>query len=201
MMIEKEEAEFSLTEVEALTGFPRETVRAWRKRGYLSPQNAYAKVTLREVASLALRKHLLNHGFGLTDARDLADRYAAMIAYIAILDTPGSCEVRGTAGALDAFEDQWGADDELARELTGCSEPTVTMLVSYDESELSPDVSFDVDQDSLTGYYINLMGLARQLGAMIEKPLFKVRVARDEDQGRVQVRRIPRIAGGGRSTS
>lgn len=201
MKIEKEEAEFSLAEVEALTGFPRETVRAWKKRGFLTPKGPYAKITLREVASLTLRKHLLNHGFGLAEARDLADSYAAMIAYIAILDTPGSCEVRGIAGALDVFEDQWGNDDKLARQLTGWSGEIVTMLVSYDGADLSPDVSFEVSDDSLTGYYVNLTGLAHQLGGMAGKPLFKLRLAHENDQGRVQVRRVPRTSREGRSRS
>lgn len=194
MLIEREEAEFTLAEVEALTGFGTETIRAWKKRGFLPPQARYAKVTLRELASVALRKYLMNHGFGPADARDLANQYAAMMVYIALLDTAGSCEIRGNSEALDAFEEKWGDDDELARDLSGWTGQIVTMLVSTDGSELTPDVTLVVDQDSLTGYYINLLGLARQLGATAGKPLFKVHVKQHAaEQGRILVRRVPRM--------
>jgi DNA-binding transcriptional MerR regulator len=194
MLIDKEEAEFTLAEVERLTGFNTETVRAWRKRNYLPPQERYAKIGLRELASLAVRKQLLNHGFGPANSREIADQYAAMVTYIAVLDTPGSCEVRGTAPALTAFEEKFSADEELARTLSGMAGDVVTLLISTDSSELTPDVELQIDQDSLSGYYINLLGLGRQLGAEAGKPLFKVHAKLKPDEpGRILVRRIPRL--------
>ncbi len=194
MLIEKEEAEFTLSEVSAVTGFNAETIRAWRKRKHLSPLERYAKIGLRELASLAVRKQLLNHGFGPADSRSVGDAYAASVIYAAILDTPGSCEVHGTAAAIAAFEEAWGDDNGLGHTLAETDGRTVLWLISTDGGELVPDVELDVGPDSLTGYYIHLQALGNHVGAAAGKPLFKVRVKLDADEpGRVLVRRVPRM--------
>ena len=117
MMIEKEEAEFILAEVEALSGLTAETVRSWRRKGYLPPVKAYAKITVTELASLVIRKRLTTYGFGPADSQPVADRHAPLLLYYAVLDTAGACEVRGTPQALVQFEAEFDRSENLAMTL------------------------------------------------------------------------------------
>lgn len=192
MIVEKEEAEFTLTDVERLTGFNPETIRAWRKRGHLPATERYARVGTRELASLMVRKQLMEHGFGPADSQPLAEQYRSTLIYVAILDTPGACEVRGTAAALAAFEKEFDDSDSLARAFAEMDGDVVGLLVSTDGGAPHPGKLPEISDDSLTGYYINLRGLGRQFGAGAYKPLFTVRVSLgSDDQGTELVRRLP----------
>ncbi|RYG79876.1 MAG: hypothetical protein EON59_15630 [Alphaproteobacteria bacterium] len=195
MNYQKEEAEFILAEVEALSGLTAETVRSWRRKGYLPPVKAYAKITVTELASLVIRKRLTNYGFGPAESQAVADRHAPLLLYYAVLDTKGSCEVRGTLQALIQFEGELGEDANLAKEVAGVERSAATVLVSIDGSELVPEATeeLDIGEDSGDGYFINLRGLGRQLGAAAGKPLVKIQLpVADGDRSRQLVRRFPR---------
>jgi len=194
-MMRREEAEFILTEVEALSGLTAETVRSWRRKGYLPPIKAYAKITVTELAALVIRKRLTNYGFGPAESQHVADRHAPLLLYYAVLDTVGSCEVRGTLQALLQFEAEFDRGEDLAKEVAGVEGSPATVLVSIDGSELVAEAvqALDIGEDSGDGYFINLRGLGRQLGAAAGKPLVKIQLpVPDGDRSRQLTRRFPR---------
>lgn len=194
-MMHREEAEFILTEVEALSGLTAETVRSWRRKGYLPPTKAYAKITVTELAALVIRKRLTNYGFGPAESQHVADRHAPLLLYYAVLDTVGSCEVRGTPQALLQFEAEFDRGEDLAKEVAGVEGSPATVLVSIDGSELVAEAVqvLDIGEDSGDGYFINLRGLGRQLGAAAGKPLVKIHLPVPEgDRSRQLTRRFPR---------
>lgn len=193
-MSESEQAGFTLAEVTRITGLNGETIRAWRKRGQLPSLPKYAKTSVKELASLAVTKLLLDHGMSLANARAEGDRYASYVLYLAALSTPGSVEVHGTAGSIAKFKSEWGESGKLAHELAETGNTVVVVITSADGGALRAGVKLEDDPDSLSGYYINLEGVGRHLGANAQKPLFTVRLAREEgDDGRVLVRRVPDI--------
>lgn len=194
-MMHKEEAEFILAEVEALSGLTAETVRSWRRKGYLPPVKAYAKITVTELASLVIRKRLTTYGFGPAESQPVADRHASLLLYYAVLDTAGACEVRGTPQALVQFEAEFDRSENLAKEVAGVEDSAATVLISIDGSELVAEAAeaLDIGEDNGDGYFINLRGLGRQLGAAAGKPLVKIQLSvPDGDRSRQLVRRFPR---------
>lgn len=194
-MMHKEEAEFILTEVEALSGLTAETVRSWRRKGYLPPIKAYAKITVTELAALVIRKRLTNYGFGPAESQHVEDRHAPLLLYYAVFETVGSCEVRGTPQALLQFESEFDGGEGLAKEVAGVEGSAATVLVSIDGSELVAEAAeaLDIGEDSGDGYFINLRGLGRQLGAAAGKPLVKIQLpVPDGDRSRQLTRRFPR---------
>ncbi|RZJ46710.1 MAG: hypothetical protein EON87_03635 [Brevundimonas sp.] len=190
-----EQADFTLADVTRMTSLKGETIRAWRKRGHLPALPRYAKTELREVASLAVTKLLMDHGMPLGEARQFGEHFAPDVVYLAVLSTRGSVEVHGTERGIATFEDQWGNGDELARELAELNRSPAVVITSADGGALKTDLKLEDDPDSQSGYYVNLEGVGRHLGANAHKPLFTVRIARKEDDdGPVLVRRVPKMS-------
>lgn len=189
------EAEFNLTEVQAVTGLDPEVIRAWRKRNYLAPTERYAKVKTTEVASLMIRKHLLDHGFGPGDSWPIADKYAPSLLYFAILDTQ-ACSVLATAQAHETFQAEFDDNDGFARRFSGLQGTPSRLLVSNDGAPLVPGEFPNITDDSLTGYYISLPGLGRQLYPLANKALFSVHVVTPSEGQGIEFRRAyPRFIG------
>lgn len=189
------EAEFTLADVQRVTGFDPEVIRAWRKRNHLPPAERYAKVKTREMASLMVRKLLIDHGFTPAGSWAIADHYASSVLYFAILDTQ-ACSVIGTKAAHAAFQAEFDNNDGFARRFAGVKGALNSLLVSSDGGALEPGELPEITDDSLTGYYINLCGLGRQLYPLAAKPLFNVHVAvQGGDQGAEIQRLYPRKIG------
>jgi hypothetical protein len=197
-------AEFSIAEVEGVAGFSADTIRTWRKRGLLANAGRYEKLDVVAVAALMIRKALVGHGLSPAATAGYGERYAPIVVFHAILDTPGVCEVRGSAEAIVEFEREFGDAWDLAAALAGVDTTKVlNVLTGTDQQEPTAGACDDlpIDPDSLTGYYVNLAGLGRQLGAKAQKPLVHIQV---EDPGparptassaRIITRRIPKRVG------
>ena len=194
-MDKQEQADFTLAEVTRMTNLKGETIRAWRKRGHLPALPRYAKTGLREVASLSVTKLLMDHGMPLGEARKYGEHFAPDVVYLAALSTRGSVEVHGTAKGIETFEDEWGNGVDLARELAELDRSAARVITSADGGALKIDLKPEDDLDSQSGYYVNLEGVGRHLGANAHKPLFLVRIAPEEhDDGPVLVRRVPKMS-------
>lgn len=195
VQMEFEQAEFSLAEAERITGVTTAAIRTWKRRGLLEAGGAYQKLTVFLLASLLLRRQLIAKGFDPAEARDVGDRFAADILYFAVLDTRGSCEVQGAEAAVQQFEEQFGEDDRLATQLSLVRKAATTTLVSVDGEGLKPATieALTIDQDSIGGYYIHLVGLGRHLGAAARKPLFYIHLPTIGDKTRRVTRRVPRM--------
>lgn len=195
MRTEINETEFSLVEVDQLTGFSPELMRAWRKRGHVSTSEKYARVKTSELASLVIKKKLMQLGYGPAESRDVSDRYAPALLHFAVIETPGVCELRGTAGAIAAFEAKYDDLNDLADLLSGSASRPQPLLVSTDGGTLEPASEISFDDDSESGYFINLVGLGRQFGAADGKVLFSISLTQPDDEGgHERVRRFPRYA-------
>lgn len=173
-------ANFSASELTAITGIPLPLQRAWRSRDQLpGGSGKSALFTSRDVAEIFVRYQLSLNGIAPGDSEQIGKAAAQVILYFALLSCDGACEVRGpaedNARFLYCFEHEEGVAYEIAEK------PEVKgFLWRGDGGALSlvPDVQRWMDEKRFAAnFFLDLEVAALRFGELAGRPLVSIEMS------------------------
>lgn len=188
---------FTMAEAAQITGLGAEAIRSWKRRSLLPGQGSYSRLESPAVADLMVRRALVTHGISPGASIPLAQQYGRSVLHFSLLDTPGSCIVRGTVEQVNRFAEVFNQSAELAATISGIHLAAVSsILVSEDEGPLKPLKSdaIPLEDGVRSGFFVNLRGMGQHLGAAANQAVVSIELEREPVSGeaaRVIVRRFP----------
>ena len=172
-----EAAQFGPSDLEKVSGMPKQIARLWRSRGLL-PDHPRGRATYgtREVAEIMVRFDLSRLGVPPSVSREIAANAAQIVLWFALLNSDGACEVKGDESDVELFLAAFNRNEKVVDSISGTSD-AFQFLVAFPSSE--PEFATQIDnlfqsKSARAAMVIDLSQVALDLSEKVGRPLFSI---------------------------